>query len=235
MEAIKDFRALAPDYGLSSPAVDRLERLVELITSSGELPVKWRREGYAEELVAESLSGLELDRLRKAHRVVDVGSGAGFPGLVLAVALPATSVTLLDKHPIRSGFLRRAIAALDVVNAEVVQRYAQRWPEGTGAFDVATSRNADRPQVVLKWIAPLLAAGGAAVLWRGPRDSAAEEAAAAAAPAAELRLAGVRRVPFRRRSRRHLYVYLRGPQPRGPRDPAPSGHFDPDFAHGRGS
>ena len=51
--------------------------------------------------VADSLTGLEVPELREAHRIADVGAGAGFPGLVLAVALPDAQVDLSSRCPAR--------------------------------------------------------------------------------------------------------------------------------------
>src|ERR1700709_2101886 len=59
--------------------------------------------------VADSLSGLEFEALRKAPTIADVGSGAGFPGLVLAVALPNAQVDLIESVGRKCEFIQRAI------------------------------------------------------------------------------------------------------------------------------
>ena len=63
--------------------------------------------------VADSLAGLEIEELRAASRITDVGAGAGFPGLALAVALPAARVDLIESVGRKCEFMERAIAAAD--------------------------------------------------------------------------------------------------------------------------
>ena len=58
--------------------------------------------------VADSLTGLEVPELRKAHRIADVGAGAGFPGLVLAVALPDAQVDLIESVSRKTAFITHA-------------------------------------------------------------------------------------------------------------------------------
>jgi 16S rRNA (guanine527-N7)-methyltransferase len=169
----------------------------------------------ASNTLAESLAGLELEPLTAARRVVDIGSGAGFPGLVLAIALPRARFTLIEKVDEKAAFLRRAAAELGLENVEVVQGRAQQWKEGLGACDVVTSRKVGRLETMVEWSAPFLAPGGAVALWPGRTDFAKEadaaEDAAEAAEAAGLRLAQVH--PIRSTDRngeaavKHLFLY----------------------------
>src|SRR4051812_11376660 len=85
-------------------------------------------------VLADSLAALELEPVRAARRLVDIGSGAGFPGLVLAMALPRAQVTLVERASEKCGFLRRTIEGLRLDNVDVVERYVQRWPEGVETF-----------------------------------------------------------------------------------------------------
>src|SRR5690348_3346033 len=70
--------------------------------------------------VADSLTGLEVSGLREAGRIADIGSGAGFPGLVLAVALPQARVDLIESVGRKCAFMERAIAAAGIENARVI-------------------------------------------------------------------------------------------------------------------
>lgn len=162
-------------------------------------------------MFAESLSGLELDPVRAARQVADIGTGAGFPGLVLAVALPQVRVALIEMVPEKCAFLRRAIAVLGLDNVEVVEGHVQQWSNGITACDVVTSRRAGRPNTIVEWSAPLLAPGGAIVLWQGRRNSSKEALAADAADKAGLRLAKIHRPenPIGKRVKKHLYVYMK--------------------------
>lgn len=224
----EEIDALATRYELADGAADALQGLVRLVdwgqanfvprsdpsASAGDrrgLRAPSRR--TALNLLAESLSGLELEAVRAARRVADIGSGAGFPGLVLAIALPQARLALIEKVPERCRFLRRAAAELGLDNVEVVEGTAQEWSEGAGACDVVTSRKVGRLKTMVEWSAPLLARGGAVALWPGTTDFTEEEPAAAAdaADAAGLRLAQV--LPLESENRRgktvvkHLYLY----------------------------
>jgi 16S rRNA (guanine527-N7)-methyltransferase len=145
--------------------------------------------------------------------MADIGSGAGFPGMVLAIALPRAEVTLIEKVPEKCSFLRRAAAELGLDNVEVVEGTVQQWSEGVGTCDVVTSRKVGRLETIVEWSAPLLAPGGAVALWPGSTDFDAEapEAAADAAHAAGLRLAHVHRLESENRRGKpvvkHLYLY----------------------------
>ena len=142
--------------------------------------------------------------------MADIGTGAGFPGLALAVALPASEVRLVESQSKKCQFVRRVIAAAGVDNARVVEGRAEEWPEGLGAHDAVLARALAPPPVVLEYAAPLLERGGVLVDWRGRRDAAQEEAALQAADELGLERVEVRSVkPFATARDRHLHVYLK--------------------------
>ena len=152
----------------------------------------------------ESLSGLELQPVREARQVADIGSGAGVPGLILAVALPDARMTLIEAKRERCEFLRDAITDLELTNTEVMEGPVQSWSEGVGTCDLVTMRKVGRPGKVFGWAAPLLVPGGAFLRYetrRGrsaKRDAEKDAAASAAAEAAGLRLVERHRVAERR-------------------------------------
>ena len=76
--------------------------------------------------VADSLVALDLPAVREAHRLADLGSGGGFPGLVLAIALPHAHVALVESVRRKCAFLAAAAAALELTNVEVVNARARR-------------------------------------------------------------------------------------------------------------
>jgi 16S rRNA (guanine527-N7)-methyltransferase len=94
--------------------------------------------------------------------VVDVGSGGGAPGIPLAVALPEREVTLLEANGRKCDFLRRWAPP----NARVVQGRAEE--QETDAYGVAVAKALAPPAVAAEWCLPLVAPGGAAVLYVGP-------------------------------------------------------------------
>jgi 16S rRNA (guanine527-N7)-methyltransferase len=94
--------------------------------------------------------------------VVDVGSGGGAPGIPLAVALPDREVTLLEANGRKCDFLRRWAPP----NARVVQGRAEE--QETDVYGVAVAKALAPPVVAAEWCLPLVAPGGAAVLYVGP-------------------------------------------------------------------
>jgi 16S rRNA (guanine527-N7)-methyltransferase len=199
-----------------------LRALVAMVGEDANLPTKWR--GGAWHLVRDSLAGLRLDCIAAAHRLADIGSGAGFPGLVLATALPEAQVALIERKPERYRFLRRAVRALELRNVEVVVVPAQAWAEGHGTCDVVTARNVAPPNVMVELAAPLLRLGGAAVLWRRRRRASVEAEGDAAATAVGLRRAEVREGAPRRSL--HVYAKVAETPPGFPR-PGAAAFLDP--------
>ena len=116
----------------------------------------------------DSLAALEVVR-RFEGPIVDVGSGGGAPGLPLATALPDREVTLLEANRRKCSFLREV--ALDFPNVTVVQGRAEE--REVDRFGVAVAKALASPPVAAEWCLPLVAPGGAAVLYVGPSADAA--------------------------------------------------------------
>ena len=124
--------------------------------------------------VADSLVALDLPAVRSARRVADLGSGGGFPGLALAIALPAAHVALVESVGRKCAFLATAVSELGLGNVEVVNARAEAWPEGIGAQDLVVARALAPLPVLLEYAAPLLEPGGVLVAWKGRREPAEE-------------------------------------------------------------
>ena len=90
--------------------------------------------------VADSLSALELPFVRSALRIADLGSGAGWPGLALAAALPEAQVSLVESAIRHCRYLERALEVSGLANVTVVNARAEAWPEGVGVHDLVTAR-----------------------------------------------------------------------------------------------
>jgi 16S rRNA (guanine527-N7)-methyltransferase len=114
--------------------------------------------------------------------VVDVGSGGGAPGIPLAHALPEREVTLLEATRRKCDFLERWTA--DLPNLQVVCGRAEEQP--LDAWGVAVAKALAPPPVAAEWCLPLVAPGGAAVLYVGPTAQADRVAQVAGLLAAEL-------------------------------------------------
>jgi 16S rRNA (guanine(527)-N(7))-methyltransferase RsmG len=201
---------LAAHYELSGDVATALGTLAAMAGDPYEdvLP----RRPATTRLIATRLSScaaaVELELVRSARRIVDIGSGLGFPGLVLASMLPDAGFTLVEQSEKRSAFLRRAVAAMGLTSVEIVHNHAQRWMDGVMSADVVTARSVGRLKVMVGLAAPLLALGGTAVIFGNPkRDTAKEAEAREAAEAAGLRPVTVHRTTPVGLGARYLYLY----------------------------
>ena len=222
-EALEPVAALAGRWSLDRGAAGRLAALVGVLADDPGAPTAIRApERVVEAHLADSLVALELDVVRAARRIADLGSGPGFPGLALAIALPVARVALVESSARKCAFLDRAIAAADVSNADVVHARAEAWTEGIEAHDLVTARALAALPVVVEYAAPLLALGATLVAWRGRRDEAAERAAERAAAVLGLEPVEVREVqPYPAARDRHLHLFRKAAPtpPRFPRRP----------------
>jgi 16S rRNA (guanine527-N7)-methyltransferase len=176
--------------------------------------------------VADSLSGLEIEDLRSAAWIADIGSGAGFPGLPLAVALPRARVDMIESASRKCAVIDRLTHAAGLDN-ELVRAMPMRAEEraawgGRESYDAVTARAVAALPVLVEYASPLLAVGGVFVAWKGVRD--ADEEARGAKAAVEVGLqpeAVVEVKPWPAARDRHLVVYRKvSPAPeRFPRRP----------------
>ena len=119
--------------------------------------------------IADSLVGLEVPAVKEAARIVDLGSGAGPPGLVLAIARPEAEVVLVESVGKKCAWLERTVSALGLENVRVVCARAEELEEEP--FDVVTARALASLPVLCEYAAPLLREGGALVAWKGAVDA----------------------------------------------------------------
>ncbi len=202
---------IAVRYGLLQGQVDQLGSILTALASNELAPTTVRRPEHALDVhLADSLVALELEVVREAGRIADIGAGAGFPGLPLAVALPSAEVRLVESQARKCGFVEGVVADGGIANVEVVCARAEQWSEGVGVNDLVAARAVAAQPVVLEYAAPLLRLGGALVDWRGRRDPEEERSAAIAAELLGLRLESIQRVrPYEGVRDHHLHVYLK--------------------------
>jgi 16S rRNA (guanine527-N7)-methyltransferase len=122
--------------------------------------------------VVDSLTGLEVPELREARRIADVGAGAGFPGLVLAVALPQAQIDLVESVGRKCEFMRGAIEAAGIANADVLNTRSEDLAGAGGreAYDAVTARAVGRLSTLAELASPLLKPNAVLVAWKGKRD-----------------------------------------------------------------
>jgi 16S rRNA (guanine527-N7)-methyltransferase len=199
-------------WPLPPAAAEPLERLTMLVCSDGSAPTTVREPiRVLEDHLADSLVALELrDVLWHEAEIADLGAGAGFPGLPLAIALPGSRLSLVESNARKCQFLERAAAVCELDNVEVVRERAELWRAGVDHCDVVVARALAPLAVVAEYAAPLLRVGGSLVAWRGRRDPADEAAAARAAIQLGLELrAPVAVKPYPTAEHRHLHVLVK--------------------------
>jgi len=111
-------------------------------------------------------SYFDLSELRGA----DIGTGAGFPGLIMAMANPSCHLTLIEPDLKKSNFLQRMIWELSLSNVEVIKIRAEEIghkSEYRASYDFCTSRAVTSINVLLEYSMPLLKTGGKLFLWKG--------------------------------------------------------------------
>ena len=167
---------LAPAAGPALAAVLGLQAVDPTASTTVREPA-----AAVERHVADSLTALAIGEVRAAGAVADIGSGAGWPGLALAAALPAARVSLVESAIRHCRYLERAAAHAGLDNVEVVHARAEAWPAGIGRHDLITARALAALPVLCEYAAPLLREGGSLVAWKAavPAEELTDGAAAA--------------------------------------------------------
>jgi 16S rRNA (guanine527-N7)-methyltransferase len=136
--------------------------IAELVATPGLTAIKDPGEAWREH-VERSLEAADVVA-RYEGSIVDVGSGGGSPGIPLASAFPDREVTLLESQERKAAALERFAA--DFPNVRVVRGRAEA--QATDCYKVAVARALAEPPVAAEWCLPLVAPGGAVVLYVGP-------------------------------------------------------------------
>lgn len=156
--------------------IDLARRFVSALAEHGEergligpleVPRLWTRHILNSAIAAPFFSG----------RSADVGSGAGLPGLVLAIARPDVEWTLIEPMERRTAWLTEQVDALELDNVTVVRMRAEEWDAGR-VFDVVTARAVSALRTLVPSTAPLVRPGGRLVFLKGANVSAEVDAAA---------------------------------------------------------
>ncbi len=216
---MKPLEATLVRFGAPESAAAPLARILALQATDPTASTTVRDPAEAlERHVADSLVALSLPAVASARRIADIGSGAGWPGLALAAALPHAHVDLVESAIRHCRYLERAAESLP--NASVVHARAEEWTEGLGAHDLVTVRAVAALPVVLEYAAPLLEEGGHVVAWKAAVSDG--EAAGGARAAETLGLEPVAVVPVQpfpaaRDRTLHVFCKIAPTPPRFPR------------------
>lgn len=203
-----DVVALVARFGLAPDSAGKLSTLLEHLVGDPLAPTSIRdRRRAVDDHLADSLVALELDEVRSARVIADLGSGAGLPGLPLAIALPSSQLCLVEGNARKAAFASGLIESLGLTNVHSVPLRAESWQEGRARCDLVTARALAPLEVVAEYAAPLLRPGGTLVAWRGRRDAPAEERARRASEVLGLQVREVRTVhPYAGAENRHLHL-----------------------------
>jgi 16S rRNA (guanine527-N7)-methyltransferase len=213
-----------PTAALDPAAREALGKVLELLAAERASVSSVVDERAWRVHVADSLTGLEVAELSAASRIADVGAGAGFPGLVLAVARPGAQVDLIESIGRKCEFMRAAIAAAGIANATVLNTRSEDLAAAGGreAYDAVTARAVGRLSTLAELASPLLKPNGVLVAWKGKRDEDEEQQLDRAAESLAMRPEQILDVGNRAGSQhRHLHVIRKtGPTPANlPRKP----------------
>ena len=119
----------------------------------------------------DSLTVLKTGILPDTGKLIDVGTGAGFPGMVLAMACPGLRVTLLDSQQKRLVFLEHVTKETKTQNTVIIHARAEdgaRKPEMREQFDLAVARALAPTNTLCEYLLPYVKVGGCALCWKGP-------------------------------------------------------------------
>jgi 16S rRNA (guanine527-N7)-methyltransferase len=204
LPAEHEVAALAARYGLPAPAPRQLEALLALLTKDRLAPTTIDAAHAVDDHLADSLVALELEEVRAAKTIADLGSGPGLPGLPLAIALPHAAVHLVESSMRKGAFLERCVRECDLRNVEVVRARIEEW---TASVDLVTARALAPLEVVVEYASPLLRLGGTLVVWRGQRDPEAEAKAKKAAEIVGIEVGEIRAAqPYPHARSRYLHL-----------------------------
>ena len=152
--------------------LDKLEKYAQLLKEWNEkinLTAITDDEGITTKHFLDSMTALCTGKV--AGKVIDVGTGAGFPGLVLKIAKPEIGLTLLDSLNKRISFLQEVSSQLELEGIEFVHSRAEDGGQNAalrGSFDTVVSRAVANLRVLCEWCLPFLKVGGYFLALKGP-------------------------------------------------------------------
>lgn len=132
-----------------------------------------------EEIVSSDILDCEtiLEHINSSQKVLDIGSGAGLPGLIIAINQPKTQITMSEKNKKKAYFIRKMIHTLQLKNATILDKATTPNLITENKFDVITARALATAPTIIKMSHHLLNKGGKFVLMKGALEKINEEVA----------------------------------------------------------
>lgn len=158
---------LLEEFGLTKEQINKFEAYLNLLLEWNEkfnLTAITDKEEIEEKHFIDSIALVKFENL-KEKILIDIGSGAGFPGIPLAIVEPSLKVTLLEATGKRVSFLKEAVRVLGLKNVEVIQGRAEEL--GTREkYDIVTARAVKELNILLEISFYLVKVGGSFIAYK---------------------------------------------------------------------
>lgn len=169
-------KVAANDVGLELTEVQyeqfiKYMRLVQEWNEKINLTAITEDEEFVKKHFIDCIKAFKSDAINNAKSIIDVGTGAGFPGMPIAILHPTAKITLLDSLNKRINFLNLVVRELGLTNVTTIHSRAEdgaRNPKLREKFDVATSRAVANMAVLSEFCMPYVKKGGYFVALKGP-------------------------------------------------------------------
>lgn len=118
----------------------------------------------------DSVNPVAMDLVKNVSSVIDIGSGAGFPGIPLAILNPSAKFTLVDTRNKRCEFMEMAVDSLKLNNVDVVWKRAEELGKDENyreKYDIACARALAAMPTLLEYLVPFVKIGGYTLLYKG--------------------------------------------------------------------